>query len=112
LRRERIAQVEALLGPEWLGHRQCRAPVVFCGDLNALPSSPVCSRLKSRLADVQDLAVGHRPRGTFSSRMPNLRIDHVFVSAAVEVTGIEVADSELARVASDHLPLVAQLRVG
>jgi endonuclease/exonuclease/phosphatase family metal-dependent hydrolase len=112
LRRERIAQVEALLGPEWLGHRQCRAPVVFCGDLNALPSSPVCSRLKRRLADVQDLAAGHRPRGTFSSRMPNLRIDHVFVSTAVEVTGIEVGDSELARVASDHLPLVAELRIG
>jgi endonuclease/exonuclease/phosphatase family metal-dependent hydrolase len=111
LRRERIAQVEALLGPEWLGHRQCQAPVVFCGDLNALPSSPVCSRLKGRLADVQDLAVGHRPRGTFSSRMPNLRIDHVFVSAGVEVTGIEVGDSELARVASDHLPLVAELRI-
>jgi endonuclease/exonuclease/phosphatase family metal-dependent hydrolase len=112
LRRERIAQVEALLGPEWLGHRQCRAPVVFCGDLNALPSSPVCGRLKRRLADVQDLAAGHRPRGTFSSRMPNLRIDHVFVSTAVEVTGIEVGDSELARVASDHLPLVAELRIG
>jgi endonuclease/exonuclease/phosphatase family metal-dependent hydrolase len=111
-RRERIAQVEALLGPEWLGHPQCRAPVVFCGDLNALPSSPVCSRLKGRLSDVQELAAGHRPRGTFSSRMPNLRIDHVFVSAGVAATGIEVADSELARVASDHLPLVAELRIG
>ena len=112
LRRERIAQVDALLGPEWLGHRQCRAPVVFCGDLNALPSSPVCSRLKGRLIDVQDLAAGHRPRATFSSRMPNLRIDHVFVSPGVNVTRIEVPDSELARVASDHLPLVAELRVG
>lgn len=112
LRRERLAQVDALLGPEWLGHRRCRAPVVFCGDLNALPSSPVCGRLKGRLIDVQDLAARHRPRATFSSRMPNLRIDHVFVSAGLNVTGIEVPDSELARVASDHLPLVAELRVG
>jgi len=111
-RRERLAQVEALVGPDWLGHRQCHAPVVFCGDLNALPSSPVCSRLKDRLADAQELAPAHRPRSTFSSRMPNLRIDHVFVSAGVEVSSIEVPDSELARVASDHLPLLAELRFG
>ena len=111
-RRERLAQIDALVGPEWLGHRQCHAPLVFCGDLNALPSSPVCSRLKDRLADAQELAPTHRPRSTFSSRMPNLRIDHVFVSAGVDVGRIEVPDSELARVASDHLPLVAELRFG
>lgn len=109
-RRERMTQVEALVGGEWLGHRQCHDPVVFCGDLNALPSSPVCSRLKERLTDAQELAAAHRPRNTFSSRMPGLRIDHVFVSAGMEVSDIEVPDSELARVASDHLPLLAELR--
>ena len=110
-RRERMAQVEALLGSDWLGHEQCREPVILCGDLNARPSSPVCRRLCRRLRDVQSEAHDHRPQSTFSGRFPTLRIDHIFVSQGLEVTRIEVPGSELARVASDHLPLVAELRI-
>ncbi|MDP2057868.1 MAG: endonuclease/exonuclease/phosphatase family protein, partial [Thiobacillus sp.] len=43
--RERVAQVEALLGSDWLAHEQCHEPVILCGDFNASPSSPVCRRL-------------------------------------------------------------------
>ena len=39
--RERRIQAEALLGPEWLGHPDCRAPRVLCGDFNAAPWFPV-----------------------------------------------------------------------
>ena len=110
-RRERMAQVEALLGSDWLGHEQCREPVILCGDFNARPSSPVCRRLCHGLRDVQTQAQDHRPKSTFSGRFPTLRIDHIFISPGVEVTSIEVPGSELARVASDHLPLVAELRI-
>jgi endonuclease/exonuclease/phosphatase family metal-dependent hydrolase len=109
--RERMAQVEALLGSDWLAHDECRGPVVFCGDLNAPPSSPVCRRIGNRLRDVQAVAKDHRPGNTFSSRFPTLRIDHLFISPDVEVTGIEIPGSELARIASDHLPLLAELRI-
>ncbi|MBU1394695.1 MAG: endonuclease/exonuclease/phosphatase family protein [Gammaproteobacteria bacterium] len=109
--RERAAQVEALLGSDWLAHEQCQGPVILCGDLNALPSSPVCRRLGSQLEDAQTAAKHHRPKATFSSRLPRMRIDHVFIRPGLEVTGIEVPDSELARVASDHLPLVAEIRI-
>lgn len=109
--RERIAQVEALLGSDWLAHEQCQEPVILCGDLNALPSSPVCRRLGGLLEDVQTRAQHHRPQGTFSSRLPTLRIDHIFISPGLEVAAIEVPNSALARVASDHLPLVAEIRI-
>lgn len=109
--RERLAQTEALLGADWLGNVHCRTPVILCGDFNALPSSAVCRRLARRLNDVQIEARQHRPRSTFSGRFPTLRIDHIFVSPDIEVTGIEVPNSALARVASDHLPLVADLRI-
>ncbi len=109
--RERMTQVEALLGSDWLGHEQCREPVILCGDFNARPASPACRRLSHRLQDVQTEAHDHRPKGTFSSRFPTLRIDHIFVSPGIEVTRIEVPGSELARVASDHLSLVAELRI-
>lgn len=109
--RERAAQVEALLGSDWLANEACREPVILCGDLNALPSSPVCSRLGGQLQDAQTEAQHHRPQGTFSSRFPSMRIDHILISPGLAVTGIEIPHSELARVASDHLPLVAEIRI-
>jgi endonuclease/exonuclease/phosphatase family metal-dependent hydrolase len=109
--RERLAQVEALLGSEWLANAQCRDPLILCGDFNALPSSPVCRQLSGRLNDVQIEARQQRPKSTFSSRFPTLRIDHIYISPGIGVTGIEVPDWELARVASDHLPLIAELRL-
>ncbi|MFN2329132.1 MAG: endonuclease/exonuclease/phosphatase family protein [Chromatocurvus sp.] len=111
LRRERLAQLRALLGDEWLGDARCRAPVIFCGDLNALPSSRVCRRLEKHFEDAQRVARAHRPRGTYASRAPRFRIDHVYVTPGTEVRAIEVPGSELARVASDHLPLVVEIAV-
>lgn len=109
LPRERRAQVEALLGPDWLGHPDCRAPVALCGDFNALPASKVYRRLRTRLNDAQIELDSHRPRSTFFGRFPTARIDHVFVDLEIEVLDIEVPDSELVRVASDHLPLIVEM---
>jgi endonuclease/exonuclease/phosphatase family metal-dependent hydrolase len=111
LPRERLVQTEALLGPDWLGHPDCRGPVLLCGDFNALPSSPVCRRLRARLNDAQIELESHRPRGTFFGRFPTARIDHVFVDTASEVVDIELPNSEMVRLASDHLPLVVDVRL-
>ncbi|KKO48459.1 hypothetical protein VT06_11250 [Arsukibacterium sp. MJ3] len=107
--RERLAQIDALLGEEWLGHPQCSGPVVFCGDLNAQPASEVCRRIGQKLTDAQTLLEGHRPRGTFPSRFAAIRIDHIYVSEAVKVTAVEVPGSLQAKLASDHLPLLIEL---
>lgn len=108
---ERIVQAEALLSSDWIAHEQCRAPVILCGDFNASPTSPVCRLLRSRLNDVQAEAKQRRPKKTFFGRFPTARIDHIFIDPALQVTDIEVPRSELAQVASDHLPLVSELRV-
>ncbi len=105
---ERRLQADALLGPQWLEHADCRAPVVLCGDLNALPASPVCRRLRQRLRDVQT-GVARRPHGTFFGRFPLMRIDYIFASRDLPVLDVTVPRSALARVASDHLPLMADL---
>lgn len=109
--RERLAQINCLLGEEWLGHPDCKAPVIFCGDLNAQPTSAVCRRLGAQLQDVQTAVAQHRPSGTFPSRFAALRIDHIFASHTIAVTGIEILASQLVKVASDHLPLLAQLHI-
>ncbi|KUM51803.1 hypothetical protein AR688_07375 [Rheinheimera sp. EpRS3] len=109
--RERLAQIDCLLGKDWLGHPDCRGPVVLCGDLNAQPNSQVCRRIAAQLQDSQTVLAQHRPAGTFPSRFAALRIDHIFVSQNVAVTAIAISGSQLAKVASDHLPLLAQLRL-
>lgn len=111
LSQERRAQIEALLSPEWLGHPDCRGPAILCGDLNALPSSQVCRLMRNRLKDAQAEQNRHGPRGTFFGRFPAARIDHIFVDVGFEVTAIEVPANELARVASDHLPLIVDLKL-
>ncbi|CAO4183116.1 endonuclease/exonuclease/phosphatase family protein [Methylorubrum aminovorans] len=111
---ERIAQAEALLGPDWLGDPACRAPTVLLGDFNATGWSRAYRRLSRRLTDARRLTGARRWRGgaSFPSRFPLLRIDHVFVSERVAVERIAVVDNALARQASDHLPVLAEIRIG
>lgn len=111
LPRERLAQTEALLGTDWLAHEPCHDPVILCGDFNALPSSKVCHLLGEHLLDAQLEADAHQPRSTFFGRFPLLRIDHVFLGKKLEVLGVQVLDCEMARVASDHLPLIVDVRI-
>ncbi|MGE0608377.1 MAG: glycosyltransferase [Pirellulales bacterium] len=106
---ERLAQVEALLGPEWLGHPDCQGPVILCGDFNALPRTGPYKKIRQTLADAQLALNGHRPRRTFSSHYPVGRIDHVFLGNGLSVVSIDVPRSQLASMASDHLPLVVDL---
>ena len=40
-----------------------------------------------------------------------LRIDHVFVSPEIRVTGVSAPFSPLARMASDHLPLIVDFEL-
>jgi endonuclease/exonuclease/phosphatase family metal-dependent hydrolase len=110
-RRERLHHAEVLIGPEWLAHPDCRAPIVLCGDLNDGSRSPSWRRFQGFLRDAQLGLDGKRPRPTWTSRVPIARLDHVFVSRGVEVVSAEVPRTDLARIASDHLPLVVDLRL-
>lgn len=108
-RRERMLQIEHLLGPGWLQHPRCIPPVILLGDLNSLPRGRVYQTLAHRLIDAQ-LAAGGLKRPTYPSHFPMLRIDHVFVTDDIVVEGAEVWKSASARLASDHLPLVVDLQ--
>jgi endonuclease/exonuclease/phosphatase family metal-dependent hydrolase len=108
---ERLVQVDALLGPEWLRHPACQDPIIILGDFNAVPRSRAYKRLAARLRDAQRAFPASHPRPTFPARLPFLRLDHVFVSQSIEVLGAETLRTPIARVASDHLPLIVDLRV-
>lgn len=123
---ERMRQVEALLGPEWLGapaeEREGGPPeraAILCGDLNALPGMGPCRKIRRTMFDAVETAPepdgrtrrGPRPsRWTFPTNAPMGRIDHVFVRGAIESRAARVVRTSLARMASDHLPLLVDLR--
>ena len=110
IHRESRRQSEALTGPEWLAHPQCRGPVVLCGDFNSLPDSRVCQNIKKSLFDAQEILENHRPRPTWFSHYPLGRIDHVFVNAGTKVVAARVLSSDLNKIASDHLPLIIDFK--
>jgi endonuclease/exonuclease/phosphatase family metal-dependent hydrolase len=108
--RERRRQVEALLGKNWLEAVPRDEAVVLCGDLNAGPLSWTYRNLSATLSDVQRRRGGRqRPKSTFSSRRPILRIDHIFVSHHLQPLSVKVPTSRITQMASDHLPLSAEL---
>jgi len=108
---EQRAQAAALCGPEWLGREDCSDPVVLVGDFNATPRYSAYRSLAAKLTDARRAAGAPRGTPTFPSRFPVLPIDHVFVSQGVEVLGVSTPSGLLMRSASDHLPLLADLRL-
>lgn len=108
---ERVRQATALLGPGWLGGiAQAESRVILAGDLNAIARSATYKLLAGHLKDAQ-LQSNAKPRPTFPSRLPLLRIDHVFVGDGIDVRDCRVHSSALARVASDHLPILVELEI-
>lgn len=106
---EKRKQVEQLLGRDWLGEVPEDEPMILCGDFNSGPRSSVFRRLQHRFRDVQLTASNHKPRPTFTSVQPFMRIDHIFVSRHFTVERVELPDTPTAVMASDHLPLCAEL---
>lgn len=104
-RQERRLQVGTLVGSDWLRSPTLGDRVVLCGDFNAIPSSYVYRSLSRGLRDAQK----GRARPTFPALFPVLRLDHIFVGPGLRVRESRVLKTRLARVASDHRPLVADL---
>jgi endonuclease/exonuclease/phosphatase family metal-dependent hydrolase len=109
---ERRKQIKAILGEDWLMALPEDEPVIFCGDLNAGPFSPVYRRLSRYLIDAQKNAVHSASlRPTFPSRRPLFRIDHIFISKHFRTLKTVVPINKNSRLASDHLPLCADLEI-
>jgi endonuclease/exonuclease/phosphatase family metal-dependent hydrolase len=108
-REEKAEQMQKLLGEQWLGSIPENEAVILCGDFNSGPQSKVLKPLQGFLFDAQQSVEGSKPRPTFSSINPFLRIDHVFVSGHFVVKSIDVPHTPTAVVASDHLPVCIEL---
>ncbi|CAN5299203.1 endonuclease/exonuclease/phosphatase family protein [soil metagenome] len=103
---EQRLQAAALLGKDWLGHADCTGPTILTGDFNATSMTRPYQALCRRLEDCQRQLDMRPTVKTFPSGFPAIRIDHGFVSPHIRATRVFAPFSPLARVASDHLPLI------
>lgn len=94
---------------EWLEPAKSQGQVVLCGDFNASPQSTTWKILSESLTDVAHSDPLSRRQPTYFSPYPMLRVDHIFMSNGLQAAS-QVIRSRLARVASDHLPVIADLR--
>jgi len=109
--KEQQIQAAWLAGPSWLDHPRCTGPRILLGDFNATGTSVVYRTLSAKLEPARRLAPRNTPTATFPSQLPVLRIDHLFVSPEIVVKDVFAPYDPLARVASDHLPLVMDFEV-
>lgn len=109
-RRERLMQAELLVGPEWLGRIGSGEPLILMGDFNSLPKSPPFQLLAQQLRDIRSFVSPPPNLRTFPTRYPLLAVDHIFVNDRLAANSITVVRNAETRIASDHFPLVADLR--
>jgi endonuclease/exonuclease/phosphatase family metal-dependent hydrolase len=106
--RERFVQAQLFTSAEWRAAIEGDGPLILVGDFNSLRGSRPYRTLNRHLRDVRKLIPPTGPIHTFPTRFPMLAVDHIFVNRAVRPLSVTVHRSPLARIASDHFPLIAE----
>jgi endonuclease/exonuclease/phosphatase family metal-dependent hydrolase len=85
-------------------------PKIVLGDFNEWLRGRATATLSSMLQSV-DIYQHLRRRRTYPGVFPILHLDHIYYEGDVDVRGVHLPRTRRALVASDHLPLIADLRV-
>lgn len=102
--RERREQLELL--ESFIRAGACEGPRVVMGDFNEWHRGPVTRGLRLEFSSPM-----RRMRRTHPAVFPLFKLDRIYWDVELEGEEFHVHRSRLARMASDHLPVVARLRV-
>jgi endonuclease/exonuclease/phosphatase family metal-dependent hydrolase len=91
--------------------RRVTGPKVILGDFNEWMRGLATKTLSSLFESI-DIAAHLNRRRTYPGLFPVVHLDHIYYEGRVEVVSVEMPRTRKALMASDHLPLVANLRVG
>jgi endonuclease/exonuclease/phosphatase family metal-dependent hydrolase len=86
-------------------------PRLVLGDFNEWMRGYTTALLGRRLHSI-DLRHHISRRRTYPGFLPVLHLDHIYYAGRIDVLRIELPRTRLSVVASDHLPLVADVRIG
>ena len=88
-----------------------RGPKIILGDFNEWMRG-LATRTLSSLFQSIDIQSHLKRRRTYPGLFPMVHLDHIYYEGEVEVQGVELPRNRKALIASDHLPLVANLKIG
>jgi len=91
--------------------RRVTGPKVILGDFNEWMRGLATKTLSSLFESI-DIAAHLKRRRTYPGLFPVVHLDHIYYEGRLEVVSVEMPRTRKALMASDHLPLVANLRVG
>jgi endonuclease/exonuclease/phosphatase family metal-dependent hydrolase len=100
-RREQLALLAALLAVT-----DVQGPRVLVGDFNEWHRGPITRSLRREFPSLRS-----RVCRTYPSPFPIFALDRIYWDSDLEGSGFRAHRSRLARIASDHLPVVASLRL-
>jgi len=106
---ERRYQATRLAG--FVHDKRVEGTKIILGDFNEWMRGLATSTLSSLFQSI-DIYEHLKRRRTYPGIFPVLHLDHIYYEGQVEIRGLELARSRKALMASDHLPLVANLRIG
>jgi endonuclease/exonuclease/phosphatase family metal-dependent hydrolase len=104
-RRHQAERLGAIVHDKRVGN-----PKIVLGDFNEWTRGLTSQILSARLQSV-DLRQHLRRRRTYPGVFPFLHLDHIYYEGTVEVKKVELPRTRRSLIASDHLPLVAELQV-
>ena len=104
-RRHQAGRLSAILHDRRVG-----VPKVVLGDFNEWMRGMATEMLTERLKSI-DLRAHLQRRRTYPGVFPVLHLDHIYYEGNVEVVKVELPRTRRSLMASDHLPLIAELRV-
>lgn len=107
-RAERIKQAVQLI--HILEDRKVQGPKIVMGDFNEWHRGPASKLLSERL-DSLDLAPSLQWRRTYPGVFPVFHLDRIYYKGSVEIIKVEVPRKWLCLVASDHVPMVAEVHI-
>ena len=86
-------------------------PKILLGDFNEWSGGLATAELTRQLEAI-DLRTHLRRRRTYPGLLPLLHLDHIYYEGLVDIAGVEIPRTRKSLMASDHLPFLAELRVG
>lgn len=108
---ERRAQAKRLLSADILDQPGLSGPRLVVGDFNEWTQGLTTRLLRSTFQTFRPRHAGRFP-GTFPGLLPVFTLDHCFYEPPLELVETHLWRTREALIASDHLPLLADLRLG
>lgn len=107
---ERRKQANMMVSKQMLGNPEFEDSRILVGDFNEWTQGLTTKLLSTHMQAV-DVRKYLKKRRTYPGVLPLLHLDHIYFDPFVELKHFHVVNTKEARIASDHLPMVADFEV-